>query len=481
MGGGNILTHKDLNKLTTCKNPSGSLSVALIGHAYNPFTMEADEEKILAHISEAWGTDAFQDRIDELTGVFTLLWTADGTLHFETDPAGMQPAFYGTPGGGFVLSSHAQLIADVYNPEPSPLAREIMAYRWYRPLTGAYLPGDLSPFEGIKRAVPDIVYHVDAAGQVSHRRFWPLKEGHEATGEEYDAVISRAAAIMRGNMALIAKKWSHPAISLTGGVDSNTTFAAANGHYEEYQTFSYLSAPKEAPDAEAARKIAAAFHVPHTLYEIPAESSAFTDFALKAEILAHNGAYTHPLKENELRKRLFLEEHCAIPVEVKSWVSETVRGACYHRYRRTSMPKLSPRLFRNLYKVFLENRVLAHKVDKLFAHYIDDYEMRRIPSLYPPADMYFHEVGWGSWGGVSIEEMKYCFDITIPYNNRKLLDLLFHVPLKRRLEDRHHSDMKALLNQRLSDMNIHVANVEETDRRARILNAIFTINMHLPF
>ena len=44
---------------------------------------------------------------------------------------------------------------------------------------------------------------------------------------------------------------------------------------------------------------------------------------------------------------------------------------------------------------------------------IENFEYRKIPSQYPPADMHYNEVTWGSWGGLNISEMKYCFDITI--------------------------------------------------------------------
>ena len=82
------------------------------------------------------------------------------------------------------------------------------------------------------------------------------------------------------------------------------------------------------------------------------------------------------------------------------------------------MPELSPKLFRNIYKIFIFNRKLAHKIDKLYKEYIDKYGYGKIPSQYPPADMYFNEVIWGSWGGFNISEMKYCFEHTIIYNNR---------------------------------------------------------------
>ena len=77
--------------------------------------------------------------------------------------------------------------------------------------------------------------------------------------------------------------------------------------------------------------------------------------------------------------------------------------------------------------------------------------------------------------------MKIYSDITFIYNNRLFLDLLLHVPLDDRISDRHHLDMKALLNRELYDMNSRVVNFHETKQRARRLNLIFTINSHLPF
>ena len=95
--------------------------------------------------------------------------------------------------------------------------------------------------------------------------------------------------------------------------------------------------------------------------------------------------------------------------------------------------------------------------------------------------MHYNEVTWGSWGGMCISEMKYCFDITFIYNNRRFLDLLFKVPLEKRISDQHHLDMKKYLNKELFDMNIRIVNMKETKFRAFALNVIFTINSWLPF
>ena len=109
-----------------------------------------------------------------------------------------------------------------------------------------------------------------------------------------------------------------------------------------------------------------------------------------------------------------------------------------------------------------------------------EYEYDKIPSAYPPADMHYNEVGWGSWGSLNITEMKYCFDITFIYNNRRFLDLMFRVPLEKRISDQHHLDMKKHLNKDLFDMNIRVVNLKETRMRAFLLNVIFEINSILP-
>lgn len=481
-GGYNFYVHKD-NHFYFAE--SKQCCLFLLGHSYNPFTMEWAEEKQLQRIADAYGSNSFQDRIDELTGIFAIGWidNATGDMHFEADPSGMQSFYYGImPTGNFVLTSHPQIAADLYGLTMSDLAKELIAYKWYGRVMGPYLPADMSQYPEVKRVVPNIEYsYSHKSHNITHHRFYPLKELAEVADEkEYREVIAQAAEILHNGAELVTKKWHNIGISLTGGIDSNTTFAAFNGEYSKVEAFSYLSAPKEVPDAEAAKKIADHFGVKHTLYRIPDTNDSVKDFSIKDAILEHTNGYMMPRKDNETRKRFYLEENLPFDVEVKSWVSETIRAYWYKHYGRTAMPKLSGKLFRNLYKIFLKKRKLAHKIDKLFDRYISDFEYEKIPTQYPPADMHYNEVTWGSWGGMNISEMKFITDITIIYNNRKFLDLLFRVPLKDRISDRHHLDMKRVLNKELFDMNIRVVNMAETSNRARALNAIFNLNRILP-
>ncbi len=451
----------------------------LMGHAYNPFTMEYEEEKILSRLAKSYGTENYIDCINELTGVFVYGSVVDGKIEFFVDPSGMQSAYYGKIKDNFYISSHAQLIGDVCNLEMDEFVKKLINYKWYGRILGPYLPADLTPFSEVKRIVPNQRY--EFKDEVKHERFWPLKEQSVAIEkEDYDAVIKKAADIIKNNMQLISQKWNRPWISLTGGIDSNTTFAAANGLYEKFETFSYISAEKEIRDAEAAKKIAEHFKVKHHEYFIPEENNKINKLEERKALFEHNKGYVAKLYDNELRKKLYLRDNMDIDVEVKSWVSETIRGYWYKYLKRKKMPKLSAKLFRNLYKIFTTDRKLAHEIDKIFEQYIKDFEYEKIPKIYPPADMHYNEVSWGSWGGLNITEMKYDFDITFAYNNRIFLDTLFRVPLEKRISDEHHLDMKKYLNPELFDMGIRVVNMKETAFRAKALNAIFTINSVLP-
>lgn len=477
-GGWHFLTHR-LTGFHIHGDDQGRVFF-LLGHAYDPFAMEHEEDKLLRRLAGAYGTDSFMDRIHDLTGVFVLGWIDNGLLQFLVDPSGMQSAAWGKVDQGFYLTSHPQLVGDLCGLQMDSFVRELTQYKWYGRIMGPYLPADLTPFSPLKRVIPSTCYRYD--GELSHKRFWPLVSQTTAdTQEEYDALIREGAEILKKNMMLVAQKWEKPWISLTGGIDSNTTFAAANGSYHRFESFSYISAEKEEPDAAAARTIAARFDLPHHEYRIPDSNEDMALFEQKRELFRHNNGYVAELYDNEARKKFFLREHAGCDVEVKSWVSETIRGYWYKHYGRTTMPKLSGKLYRNLYKIFLENRALARKIDRLFDAYIEAYEYRHIPDCYPPADMHYNEVTWGSWGGLNITEMKYCFDITFIYNNRRFLDLMFRVPLEKRISDRHHLDMKKYLNPELYDMGIRVVNMKETKFRAFALNVIFTINSWLPF
>lgn len=459
-------------------------SFFLIGHAYNPFTMDHDESIILEKIAQAYmlGEKEYYKVINELTGLFILGFIEGNDITFLLDCSGMLYGCYGYIDGKIYIASHMQLIGDLCNLEMDEYVKKLISYKWYKYMLGNYLPGDLTAFSEVKRIIPNTCVSFKE-NKFSINRFFPNEELLMCKNkEDYESTIKQVAQIMNNSMNLITQKWKNPAISLTGGVDSNTTFAAANGIYDRFKTFSYISMYRESVDADAAKKISKAFNVKHTIYEIPDVNEKIKDYDIYFLILTQNQGDIGYTRDNEIRKRITLQQNHDFDVEVKSWISETVRAYAYKYFGTKNLPKvMKPRHYTSMYKIFLFNRKLVKETDKKFKEYIIKTKLKEKLENYDESDMFVWEMMHGGKCGLDISQMLFCFDITIPYNNRELLKMLLAVDLDSRYKDNHHYDLKRYLNPELADMNITIKNLNETKSRSRVLNTYFKINSLLPY
>ena len=454
----------------------------LIGHAYDPFSMEFREEALLERLVCADPTQRSR-LIDQLTGVFTLGLIDGGRLQLLCDCAGMQSCYYGTIGGRLYITSHMQLVGDLCGLEQSSYVRKLTGYRFYR-YYGAYLPGDLSAYRELRRLVPNtrVTCH---SGAWSIERFYPHTPIQPVKDEaEYRQTISRIAQILRSTMVLICQKWQAPAVSMTGGMDSKATLAAAHGCYDRFRYFSYVSMPGEKPDADAAHRIAAALGIDHRIDLISDHDEDFADVAEIAALLRHNFGNIGTINTNDVRKRAYYaqDQNRSFDVEVKSWVSEIGRANYYKKFGLRRMPRhLTPRQMTSMYKLFLHDRTLVRQTDEVFADYIRRTDFRRDMGL-DESDLFLWEIRYGSWGGQVITcEHKFSFDITIPYNNRMLLELFLTTPLERRISDQVHYDLIRELEPIIDGTGITIVNHNETKARMYQEKLYFLIHSILPF
>lgn len=460
----------------------GSRTMFLVGHAFNPYRGIADEQEILQALTKSYTTPHFQAMIDELTGIFVLGVIEGERFEIQSDASGMQYVCYGTINGQVYVTSHMRLIGDIEHLETSQYVKRLVSYKYYPYMLGNYLPGDLTCYDELKRLIPNTSVLFDEKHYII-KRFYPSRELQMCeTEEEYERVIREACDVMRETMRIIPEKWKKPAISLTGGIDSNTTFAAANGNYDKYSAFSYVSMPRESADAEKAEEISRTFDVPYKRYDVPDENAALENFDLFKELFRRNGGDIGEVKNNDTRKKIVLIENVVCDVEVKSWISETIRAYCYKYFgRKRFRPSLKPRDYTSLYKIFLFNRKLVRETDRYFEEYLEKTKLKDHLFNYDESDFFVWEMMHGGKCGLNIGVMKSCFDITIPYNNRKLLDLLLRVPLEKRITDQHHLDMKRMMNKELFDMGIRIVNLNETEKRKKLLNFYYVVNSSLPF
>lgn len=473
----NIYTHKLIESYIY---ESDKMICFLIGHAYNPFTMQYQEMEILADLSRSWnlGKEVFWKKESELTGVFCLgILTADG-LQFSTDCTGMQLIYYTQYKKHLYLTSHSKLVADLCGFQQDDYIVRLVNSKFYH-YFGTWLPGDKSPFRELKRVQPNFATTFSFSNcQFSIERYYPLERIVEITDDKYDEYIGKIADILAKTMKLIALKWPNrrAAISVTGGRDSTTTLASAKDAYDQFGYFSYISQESERVDAEAAHKICDYLGLDHTIYNIPDESNLYKDIDVIKMILECNAGCIGHNNLNDVKKRIFLDHVDDFDVEVKSWVNELGRGWPQNKYNTKRFPAYpTPGYFRCMWKVILNFRLIRES-NKIFSDYLNKYYQGDTFKYISWMDLYCWEFSWGGGEGIFLtSEHKYSYDITVPYNNRLLLNTMFQIPLSKRIDDRIPIDVIKYNNKKVEEAQIHVHNIAHTKMWSFILRTYLRI------
>ena len=454
-----------------------NISIALIGHAYHPYRMMDNEDEILRMLTQV-DNENFFDEICSLTGIYSIIWKDnEDCWKILGDASGMQTVYYCQNRDEIHISSHINLLGDILDLTIDPYVEHLSKYRFYK-LLGDALPGDLTKFSQIKRLVPN--HYVRFGDTVQCYRF----HTPEVRKMDYEAIVDEASMLLHNNLQLISQKWKKPAISLTGGCDSKTTLACANGLYDRFSYFSYISSEEELVDAEAAHNICnqvLGYDDKHTIYTIPGEDEAFADIEAHRAVLFYNSGSLRKTNLNDVRKRCYFASVDDFDVEVKSWVSEVGRAYYSKRFNnRTKFPKTpTPRVCTTMYKFFFHNRKLVKQTDAVFAEYLKQFPLNS--KTIPWQEQFFWEFRVLSWNGnVITGEHRYSYDIAIPYNNCKLLELLLSVPLQDRISDRLYMDMRKKMNSEIDATGIHVQNLKHTSNRAKIENLYFCLHSRFP-
>lgn len=443
----------------------------LIGHCYDPLRMVYSESDILKNLSCAWlrGQTDYCRVLNDLTGIFVTGYITRTGITVYGDAAGMLMTYYGIIGEKIYISSHADLLGNINALEMSEYVKRLTDYRFYS-LFGRSLPGDLSPYDAFKRLIPNHCVEIQS-GSCTVRRFYPTEDWEDLIAAmPLEDRVREVTRILKNTMALIPKKWDRPAISLTGGCDSKTTLACAAGHYHEYSYFSYVSQQAEKVDADGAHVICEKLKLPHTVYEIPEVSGIYSDLELAGDIISANQGHIGRLGQREIQKRMYLSELDVFDVEVKSWVSEVARAYYNKRFDKMNFPaKPTPRYLTTLYKVFFHDRKLVRDTDRIFAEYMCNYLREEQMHGWSWLDLFFWEFRVGSWNGLVITgEHRYSGEITIPYNNRRLLTLMLAVPLEMKMEDKLYAMVRQDANPAVDDAGIAITNLKHTNNRAKL-------------
>jgi hypothetical protein len=389
----------------------------------------------------------------------------------------MQNVFYTVHQNALHITSHTSILRDLLGLTKGEYVERLSKYRFF-PLLGNSLPGNMAAADGAERLIPNH-FALFEKGKVRQIRFYTPKKLQKTTEE----IVNEVSSLLAESMRLISLKFKRPAISLTGGCDSKTTLACANGLYDKFQIFSYVSSSEEQVDADAAKQICDAIGHEHKTYHIPANDSAYSDIEITREILNWNTGDLRRSNLNDVRKRRFFEDIDDFDVEVKSWVSEIGRAYFSKRFNgRKKFGKPTARKCTSMYKFFLHDRSLVRKTDEIFQNYLNEYFIQDRHNPIDWQEQFFWEFRVPSWNGLVITgEHKYSFDITIPYNNRRIIELLLSAPIEDRINDTVYKKIREKMNPVIDSIGVHVQNVKHTNKRAVLENIYYTLHSHFPF
>ena len=439
----------------------------LIGHAYDPFGYEAHENKLLEKLSDLCGGefDKGIDYINDWTGLFVLGIIKGGNVTICGDYTSMRTAYYGVIEGRWYVTSHEELIALRENLTRDGHVSRFENYRWYH-FYGEGLPGDIGHYHELNKLMSN-TYVTYSCETFSLRRFYPKCEIKMIdTEEKYDNAVKHIAEIMKSTLELIAAKWNMPAISSTGGRDSKGTIAAAYHIKDKFLYYSYNSQLAEKVDCDAAKEICDAISVSHKTYDIPLEKSDYSEYDLVKAILHVNSNRVY-FNHNDIMKRIFLRKTVPFDIELKSWVSEMGRAFYYVKYGVKRMQKKpSERRVNALNNIYLFRPALMLWADRIYADYMKRTSMQDQIFNYDWTDIAFCEFRYGRWGTevISCEHM-FSNDVTIPYNNRHLAEIMMSVPLKKRINSQTHIDFTKYLCPEIDKLNINIKDLNHDKKR----------------
>lgn len=459
----------------------------LIGHAYNPFLMKTDEMDILQDLAHALdnGEETYWECESQLTGVFCIGYITASAITYTTDCAGMQLVYHGVINNKIYITSHSKIVADLLNlRQPEYIQRLVSNKYWH--YWGTWLPGDLSPFDELKRMVPNHagVFELRTATETVHR-FYPTEKVIEKNSEtDYVNTIHELGRIMSNTMKCIAEKWNggKVSISVTGGRDSLTALACAKEVYDKLNYFSYISNVDESVDAYAARDILAHLNLKHEIFEIPEQWDGYQYLPEFKLVMECNNGCIGANNANDLKKRLYFTQNPPCDMEVKSWVNEMGRGWYYNKYNKRHFPKYPyASYWRAMHKVYI-TKYLIEETDKVFSDYLSTYYDKTCFDRISWLELYFWEFAWSGGEGVFLtSEQRVPYDITVPFNNRKYVELMLTVPVEKRIVDDIPIDLIEFMNPMIAETGITVHDISHTSLRAIMVRTYLELFSHVRF
>jgi hypothetical protein len=394
--------------------------VALLGRVICLETWDDDVRSVAAGLlrAKARGREAMLDRIDGLSGRFTVFYSHGDETYVQSDAAALRSVFHGRRDGRTFAASHAHLVADQVGtapsafPDPQTIRKGHNAYG---------IPGRITQFARVFALTPNTELEF---GTGEPRRFFPRDPlVPRTTSDAVDEVLP----LLQRQLELLAER-TPLVISLTAGLDSRTTLALSRSIKDRVDYFTYDSKTGQGESGEAMRADVAAaqemaehlgfrHHRIQSRFRIPPEPLAGIMDRNSKRISAPGLYATHRLYDGGCRG-----------LHVRSNLYEIARS--FYRAKRKQPDRLTPE---HMAYLLTSRKTTPESFAAAFAEFSDAVEFDRAQELYDPLDLYYWEHRCGTWLAAHHTESDVVFDTFTIFNSRKIYKALLAVPLEDRI------------------------------------------------
>lgn len=431
----------------------------IIGHAYNPFDMQESEQVLCGDLLEAnkKGKTAYFEKVSEFTGLHVIFLIEDSSVTVCQDACSLTGCYFGKVEDAMYIAEHPQLIADVKGLEMDPMVEKLISSKCYN-IGNRHLPGNLTPYRELKRLGANTCLHYE--NQFEIRRFYPTGNHPEfRTPEQQKKGVEEIGRLIHNGIECCTKKWKNGAISLTGGTDSKTTLSCASGLYDRFSYFSFYSKPQELVDAQGAKKLCEQLGLEHTFYPIPENNEDIEDFEFIKKLLQHNTNYIVNLADNEIRKYMFLRNLNAYDIELKSWASEVARVFFERKYKLKMPERLTERHGSIFQTRYFGHPGLLRWSDKAYYRFLREIGLEKPLYNYEHTDLFYWEIRMGCWGVTVTSSQQVYHRVTMPMNNRKILELFLSFPHEMRKTDSVHKQVMKYMEPKVVAAEVEIQNL----------------------
>ena len=406
-----IYVEKSL-EFTKCENKD--IKASLLGYWINPEKPDLSNKEILDNLIDSCNSlNELFEFVYNLSGRFVLVYSLKNETYILSDASGFRCVFYSKIKSNKYFTSSIALLKTIENiQEKESLKKYYKSDHYLHTPTYMWHSG-YTFFEGVEHLVPN--HYLDAR-HLSQIRFYPNTQNiikNEAN--EIEKIENEIAQLLKSSIQSLHNR-KPIALALSAGNDSRVLISLMKNISKRVLFWISYRSKKEA-DYFVPKKILEYYQLKFLPIKNKMPTKSFKKFYFDNTVMAHE--IWCEFNFSKLEK--FPEDH----IVIRGAAAESARNYYYPNYSSKHPEKITMDYLCTIPNLsFL--KIPDLQLD--FKKWLDS--MRKIEDEldYKTLDFLFWEHREGSWQAQNQLESDYHFEVFVPYNNRKILDLMLKLP-----------------------------------------------------